>query len=140
MSVGVSIYLCPLCANLASLVNGHASLSPDPTSASSNSSAASLQLLPTPSPPRNLHPSLSPASPSLVARAPYPYWPSDAGDNWSTAAPAAGNKRRYEDDHGYDALPVDDFVNDMKKRRLEPSYDPRNYPLDFPESRTNLYF
>ncbi|KZT41374.1 hypothetical protein SISSUDRAFT_1042956 [Sistotremastrum suecicum HHB10207 ss-3] len=105
--------------------NGHASLSPDPTSASSNSSASSLQLLPTPSPPRNLHPSLSPASPSLVARAPYPYWPSDTANYLPTNTNTSlGSKRRLEDDHGYDSLPVDDFVNDMKKRRLEPSYDP----------------
>ena len=109
----------------------HHSLSPDPMT-SSASSEASLALLPTPSPPRSFHAPL--ANPTV-----------SQGDYWSQQThnphyqtnmqwpPSTSNKRSW--DWGDEISPaqrqMDQFLNDLKKRRVEPSYDSRKYSFSF---------
>ena len=104
----------------------HHSLSPDPIS-SSASSDSSLALLPTPSPPRSFQPPL--VNPAVTQGE---YWaPSSAAhvhnsNQWPSAV-ANSNKRSWdwEEDTSPAQRQMDQFLNDLKKRKVDPNYDSR---------------
>jgi hypothetical protein len=92
---------------------------------SSASATTPLSHLPTPAPPRPMHPALG-------------YHPElSAADYWSHHMAAASQppwestglgKRRWDWDETPSSAAqaqMDMFLNDLKKRRLEPTYDPR---------------
>ncbi|KAJ4485903.1 transcription factor PacC, partial [Lentinula aciculospora] len=87
----------------------------------SHSSASPESSLPTPSPelpPAHRHSHHSPLHDDLFIHNQAPAWEALRSDS-NAVHVAAGSKRSH--DHDYS---VDDFFNDMKKRRVNPSYDP----------------
>ncbi|GAW07059.1 transcription factor [Lentinula edodes] len=93
---------------------------PTPRSVS-HSSASPESSLPTPSPeltPPHHHTHHSPLHDDLFIHNQLPPWDGLRSDS-NAVHVSAGSKRSHDNDYS-----VDDFFNDMKKRRVNPSYDP----------------
>ncbi|KAJ3882740.1 hypothetical protein F5051DRAFT_393533 [Lentinula edodes] len=93
---------------------------PTPRSVS-HSSASPESSLPTPSPeltPSHHHTHHSPLHDDLFIHNQLPPWDGLRSDS-NAVHVSAGSKRSHDNDYS-----VDDFFNDMKKRRVNPSYDP----------------
>lgn len=104
----------------------HQILHPSPTVRSLSPFTLSTQLmigayftlLPTPSPELLHTPAHHPSSTHDIYLQNQPAWETTRSDS------LIGSKRSYD-------YPVDDFFTDVKKRRINPSYDPREYSRSY---------
>ncbi|KAJ3811077.1 hypothetical protein F5876DRAFT_40435 [Lentinula aff. lateritia] len=113
---------------------------PTPRSVS-HSSASPESSLPTPSPeltPPHHHTHHSPLHDDLFIHNQLPPWDGLRSDS-NAVHVSAGSKRSHDNDYS-----VDDFFNDMKKRRVNPSYDPgmvaRLNNMAYNHSQSNVPF